>query len=88
MSISPLKERLQSPSALFSIEFFPPKSDAAATQLLSVAKELTAYVPDFASITYGAGGSSRTRTLKYAHKLKENCGYTVLPHLTLSLIHI
>ena len=82
MSISPLKERLESPSALFSIEFFPPKSDAAATQLLSVAKELTAYVPDFASITYGAGGSSRTRTLKYAHKLKENCGYTVLPHLT------
>ena len=82
MSISPLKERLLSPRALFSIEFFPPKSDAAAAQLLCVAKELTAYVPDFASITYGAGGSSRTRTLKYAHKLSENCGYTVLPHLT------
>ena len=61
MSISTFKERLLSPSALFSIEFFPPKSDAAAAQLLCVAKELKAYMPDFASITYGAGGSSRTQ---------------------------
>ena len=82
MRILPLKERLLSPSPLFSIEFFPPKSDAAATQLLCVAKELMTYMPDFASITYGAGGSSRTRTLKYAHKLRKNYGYTVLPHLT------
>ena len=39
-------------------------------------------MPDFASITYGAGGSSRARTLIYAQKLRKNYGYTVLPHLT------
>ncbi|MEC7274352.1 MAG: methylenetetrahydrofolate reductase [NAD(P)H], partial [Verrucomicrobiota bacterium] len=82
MSISPLKERLLTPSALFSVEFFPPKSNSAAEQLLCVAKDLMAYMPDFVSITYGAGGSSRTQTLKYAKKLRENYGYTVLPHLT------
>lgn len=82
MIISPLKERLLSTSSLFSIEFFPPKSDEATSQLLCVARELMNFMPDFASITYGAGGSSRTRTLKYAQKLRENYGYTVLPHLT------
>jgi methylenetetrahydrofolate reductase (NADPH) len=66
----------------FSIEFFPPKSDDAAAQLLSAASKLKAYAPEFASITYGAGGSTRSRTLKYAKCLHEDYGYTVMPHLT------
>ena len=78
----PLQRRLQSPEPLFSIEFFPPKSDAAAEQLLRTAAELKAYAPDFASITYGAGGSTRSRTLKYARHLREDYGYEVMPHLT------
>lgn len=77
-----LQQRLQDSEPLFSIEFFPPKSDAAAEQLLHVASELKAYEPDFASITYGAGGSTRSRTLKYARHLREDYGYTVMPHLT------
>lgn len=67
---------------IFSIEFFPPKSENAAQQLLSTASELQAYRPDFASITYGAGGSTRSRTLKYAKCLQEEYGYKVMPHLT------
>lgn len=82
MSKFSLKHRLKSTEPLFSIEFFPPKSDAAAEQLLRTAEALKAYAPDFASITYGAGGSTRSRTLKYARHLREDYGYAVMPHLT------
>ncbi len=67
---------------VFSIEFFPPKSDATAGQLLDSAERLRAYAPDFASITYGAGGSTRSRTLSYARRLADDFGYQVMPHLT------
>jgi methylenetetrahydrofolate reductase (NADPH) len=77
-----LQQRLRSGKPLFSIEFFPPKTDASAEQLLRTAKELTAHSPDFVSITYGAGGSTRSRTLKYARHLREDYGYNVMPHLT------
>jgi methylenetetrahydrofolate reductase (NADPH) len=77
-----IKQRLEATAPLFSIEFFPPKSDASAEQLLRTAKRLSAYSPDFASITYGAGGSTRSRTLKYARSLQEDYGYNVMPHLT------
>ena len=77
-----LKERLASGDPLFSVEFFPPKSDAAARQLLKTAERIQPYQPDFVSITYGAGGGTRSRTLSYARKLHEEYGYTVMPHLT------
>lgn len=77
-----LQQRLQSADPIFSIEFFPPKSDVAADQLLRTAEELKSFDPDFASITYGAGGSTRSRTLKYAKILHQEYGYNVMPHLT------
>ncbi|MGB0743933.1 MAG: methylenetetrahydrofolate reductase [NAD(P)H] [Opitutales bacterium] len=75
-------DRQLSQRPLFSIEFFPPKSDKAAEQLLATAQELKGYKLDFASITYGAGGSTRSRTLKYAKCLHQDYGYDVMPHLT------
>ncbi|CAA6678427.1 MULTISPECIES: methylenetetrahydrofolate reductase [NAD(P)H] [unclassified Lentimonas] len=77
-----IKQRLEINDPLFSVEFFPPKSDDAAQQLLSTAERLQTYNPDFVSITYGAGGSTRSRTLNYARKLHEDYGYAVMPHLT------
>lgn len=77
-----LKHRLATNDPLFSVEFFPPKSEDTAQQLLRTAKDIQAYNPDFVSITYGAGGSTRSRTLNYARKLHEDYGYTVMPHLT------
>lgn len=65
-----------------SVEFFPPKSEKAAEQLLQAASELRALKPDFASITYGAGGSTRSRTLEYARRLQSELGYNIMPHLT------
>ena len=77
-----LQQRLESNDPLFSVEFFPPKSDEAAQQLLRAAERLKQFSPDFASITYGAGGSTRSRTLKYARRLHEDFGYAMMPHLT------
>lgn len=77
-----IKQRLATNDPLFSVEFFPPKSDDTAQQLLRTAERIKAYNPDFVSITYGAGGSTRSRTLNYARKLHEDYGYTVMPHLT------
>jgi methylenetetrahydrofolate reductase (NADPH) len=67
---------------VFSVEFFPPKSEASATQLLETAKQLRSCQPDFVSITYGAGGSTRNRTLKYARTLQNEFGFDIMPHLT------
>jgi methylenetetrahydrofolate reductase (NADPH) len=82
MTTLSLQQRLVRKEPLFSVEFFPPKSDDAAEQLLQAAQRLQPYKPEFASITYGAGGSTRSRTLKYARHLREEFGYTVMPHLT------
>ena len=77
-----IKHRLATNDPLFSVEFFPPKSDDSAQQLLLTAEQMQVYNPDFVSITYGAGGSTRSRTLNYARKLHEDYGYAVMPHLT------
>ncbi|MEM8867335.1 MAG: methylenetetrahydrofolate reductase [NAD(P)H] [Verrucomicrobiota bacterium] len=82
MNSHPLTDRFARPDPLFSIEFFPPKSDQAAQQLLNTAEKLRAYSPDFVSITYGAGGSTRSRTLAYAKRLSEEFNFNVMPHLT------
>lgn len=77
-----IKNRLAENDPLFSVEFFPPKSSEAAEQLLKTAERIQPYRPDFVSITYGAGGSTRSRTLSYAQKLQKDYGYKVMPHLT------
>jgi methylenetetrahydrofolate reductase (NADPH) len=82
MSKLSITQRLTAAEPMISIEFFPPKSDDAAGQLLDTAERLSAFKPEFASITYGAGGSTRSRTLKYARKLHQDFGYNVMPHLT------
>lgn len=82
MSTFSIKQRLATGEPLFSVEFFPPKSDDAAQQLLETAAKIQPYSPDFVSITYGAGGSTRSRTLSYAQKLQDDYGYKVMPHLT------
>jgi methylenetetrahydrofolate reductase (NADPH) len=67
---------------LRSIEFFPPKDDAGVEALRQTAKALKSMTPDFVSVTYGAGGSTRQRTAQVSGFLKSDFGYTVMPHLT------
>ena len=57
-----ISDILASKRPIFSFEFFPPKSDEAAAQLEKTIADLRPLEPDFVSVTYGAGGSTRERT--------------------------
>lgn len=77
-----IKSLLQRQHPLFSVEFFPPKNEVGARQILRTAKAIQESGPDFVSITYGAGGGTRERTLAYGELLKDIFGFEVMPHLT------
>ena len=65
-----------------SYEFFPPKDEAGMDNLRRAAEQLLPTRPDFATCTYGAGGSTRHRTLEVCHLLRDMGYGTVMPHLT------
>jgi methylenetetrahydrofolate reductase (NADPH) len=67
---------------VFSFEFFPPKSDEGERNLRGALKALAPLQPDFASVTYGAGGSTRDRTLEIVTWLKQELGIEAMAHLT------
>jgi methylenetetrahydrofolate reductase (NADPH) len=64
-----------------SVEFFPPKDEAGGAKLLQTARTLQPLGIDFASITYGAGGTSRSTTLAYGAELVK-LGLPLIGHLT------
>ncbi|MCL8027012.1 methylenetetrahydrofolate reductase [NAD(P)H] [Nocardioides bruguierae] len=66
----------------FSFEFFPPKDEAGEAQLWQTVRELEAYQPTFVSVTYGAGGSSRDRTLRITRRIAEETTLLPMAHLT------
>jgi methylenetetrahydrofolate reductase (NADPH) len=78
----PLSELFAQRRPLRSIEFFPPKDDAGVEALRQTALALKRMAPDFVSVTYGAGGSTRQRTAQVSGLLRAEFGYTVMPHLT------
>jgi len=68
---------------VFSFEFFPPKTDEGAEALMRTAADLKASVePDFISVTYGAGGSTRDRTHSVVTRIQSELGVTAMAHLT------
>jgi methylenetetrahydrofolate reductase (NADPH) len=66
----------------FSFEFFPPKTDEAATLLFDEIRKLESLRPAFVSVTYGAGGSTRERTHNLVLKIKQQTTLDPIPHLT------
>jgi methylenetetrahydrofolate reductase (NADPH) len=78
----PISELFAQRRPLRSIEFFPPKDDAGVEALRHAAAALKPIMPDFVSVTYGAGGSTRQRTAQVSEFLKKDFGFTVMPHLT------
>ena len=66
----------------FSFEFFPPKSEAGEANLAAALTELHALAPAFVSVTYGAGGSTRDRTVEIVSDLKRRYGLEAMAHLT------
>ena len=67
---------------VFSFEFFPPKSDAGERVLGLALESLRQLEPDFVSVTYGAGGSSRARTLELTKWIKQELGIEAMAHLS------
>lgn len=65
-----------------SFELFPPNSDAAEASLLQTASRLAALQPDFISVTYGAGGSTRERTLRTVTQIALETSSPVAAHMT------
>ena len=72
--------RSQTPS--FSFEFFPPRTEAACEDLYQTIRELEPYAPSFVSVTYGAGGSTRTMTHDLVLRIKQTTAIPPVPHLT------
>lgn len=65
-----------------SFEFFPPKKEDAENILFQTIKELVEYKPDFVSVTYGAGGSTREKTVEWTKYIKTAHNLTTMMHLT------
>jgi methylenetetrahydrofolate reductase (NADPH) len=65
-----------------SFEFFPPGDDATARQLWDAVRRLAPLQPDFVSVTYGADGSTRTRTHDCVLRILRETDLRVAPHLT------
>jgi len=66
----------------FSLEFFPPKDEAGETRLWSALSQLQPLAPDFVSVTYGAGGSTRDRTIRVTSEITKRTSIPTVAHLT------
>jgi len=66
----------------FSVEFFPPKDEVGETRLWNAVAALNEAAPDFVSVTYGAGGSSRDRTIRCTTEITSRTGIPTIAHLT------
>jgi len=78
----PISELFAQHRPLRSLEFFPPKDEAGVEALRLTANTLKRISPDFVSVTYGAGGTTRERTAQVSRLLRQEIGFTVMPHLT------
>jgi methylenetetrahydrofolate reductase (NADPH) len=67
---------------VFSFEFFPPKTDKGLATLERTVGELRDLAPGFVSVTYGAGGSTRDRTIDLVTRIEKQEGITAMAHLT------
>jgi methylenetetrahydrofolate reductase (NADPH) len=77
-----IRDRLAHKRPVFSFEFFPPKDEQGERVLWRSLEQLAPLEPDFVSVTYGAGGSTRTRTVELVGRIKRDLGIEPLAHLT------
>ena len=66
----------------FSFEFFPPRTDEGLQNLERALRELREDEPNFVSVTYGAGGSTRDRTIDITKRIKRDFGLEAMAHFT------
>jgi methylenetetrahydrofolate reductase (NADPH) len=70
------------PTPVFSFEFFPPKTEAGERNLYAALTELRELDPAFVSVTYGAGGSTREKTIEIVKRIREEYGLEAMAHFT------
>lgn len=78
----PIIELLASSEPALSVEFFPPKSQEGVETLVDAATRISSRKPDFVSVTYGAGGSTRDLSASVSQRMKNDIDLQVMPHLT------
>jgi methylenetetrahydrofolate reductase (NADPH) len=67
---------------VFSFEFFPPKTAEGERNLYAALTELKTLEPSFVSVTYGAGGSTREKTIEIVKRIREEYGLEAMAHFT------
>jgi methylenetetrahydrofolate reductase (NADPH) len=77
-----ITDALATQRPFFSFEFFPPRDDEGSRRLFETIEALQPLRPSFVSITYGAGGSTRARTVALAKEIQRQIGLTVVAHVT------
>jgi methylenetetrahydrofolate reductase (NADPH) len=77
-----IKDLLSQNKFILSFELFPPKREGNLDSLYVTITELAELKPDFVSVTYGAGGSTREKTIEISSRIKNRFKMEVLAHLT------
>jgi len=77
-----VRDRLAAPGPHFSVEFMPPRTDADVDVLWRAVRRLEPLRPAFVSVTYGAGGSHRERTIRVTQRIAEETTLVPVAHLT------
>jgi methylenetetrahydrofolate reductase (NADPH) len=77
-----IDELLARPGPVFSFEFFPPKTEQGEANLYAALRDLQPLEPAFVSVTYGAGGSTRAKTLEIVRRIKSEFGLEAMAHFT------
>ncbi len=77
-----IDEMLAAPGPVFSFEFFPPKTEQGEQNLYGALGELRELEPSFVSVTYGAGGSTRAKTIEIVTRIKRDYGLEAMAHFT------
>ena len=78
----PFIEKLRAGVPTLSCEFFPPKNPSGWSTLYSTMGEIARQRPDFVSVTYGAGGSTREKTVDLVRRIERELGIEAVAHLT------
>lgn len=77
-----IRDLFQKNKPLFSFEFFPPKTEAGMANLERTIRELADLAPAYVSVTYGAGGSTREKTLGLVSRIQDELGLVAMAHFT------
>jgi len=82
MPSTPISSLFKTGKVIKSVEFFPPKTPEDRDRLFLAAGRLYNFDPDFVSVTYGAGGTTREFTKYITSRLQKELGWRMMPHLT------